>query len=367
MASLNIAYLEPFYGGSHKVFVDGLVEQSAHQIQLHTLPHRFWKWRTRGASLAFVKAIPDPSVFDLVVASDLVNLAELQGLWPQKTNTVLYMHENQLTYPLQNHVERDANYVMTDLLSAHSATQIAFNSHSHMNAFFEAVQQFSKRTPDCTPGWIVPALKKKSRVLYPGIYLGNTAVLRQTEGPGDHGSPPVLLWNHRWEYDKVPQDFFHLLQRLQAEDFSFRLILLGDRAAAPPPALVEIKRRFSDQVLFCGYAKTKAEYVSWLQRGDIVISTAIQENFGISCIEAMNQGCFPLFPQRLSYPEIVPPNLHGQCLYTTLDALVDKIKKWQPPSTETQRQLHQWTLQFHWDARIDCYDRFFTAAATYAL
>ncbi|TFG42538.1 MAG: hypothetical protein E4H43_03000 [Bacteroidia bacterium] len=44
-------------------------------------------------------------------------------------------------------------------------------------------------------------------------------------------------------------------------------------------------------------------------------SAAIQENFGISVIEAMLMGCVPLLPDRLSYPEILPEEFHEHFLY----------------------------------------------------
>ncbi len=46
-----------------------------------------------------------------------------------------------------------------------------------------------------------------------------------------------------------------------------------------------------------------AEYFEWLRKGDVAVSTAIQENFGISAVEAMRMGCAPLLPNRLAYPE----------------------------------------------------------------
>ena len=44
-STLDVLFLEPFYGGSHREFADGLVQHSRHQIVLHTLPARFRRSR----------------------------------------------------------------------------------------------------------------------------------------------------------------------------------------------------------------------------------------------------------------------------------------------------------------------------------
>jgi hypothetical protein len=41
---LRFLFLEPFFGGSHKDFAQGLVSHSRHKIDSVTLPARFWKW-----------------------------------------------------------------------------------------------------------------------------------------------------------------------------------------------------------------------------------------------------------------------------------------------------------------------------------
>jgi len=42
-----------------------------------------------------------------------------------------------------------------------------------------------------------------------------------------------------------------------------------------------------------------------LQQADVIVSTANHEFFGISVVEAIAAGAFPLVPNRLSYPEII--------------------------------------------------------------
>ena len=73
-------------------------------------------------------------------------------------------------------------------------------------------------------------------------------------------------------------------------------------------------RRCADHIVFDGFPQ-RPEYLRQLARGSVVISTAMQENFGIAVMEAIHAGCMPLLPRRLVYPELIPPEHHDRCLY----------------------------------------------------
>lgn len=78
--ALRVLFLEPFYGGSHRAFADGLVAHSSHRIELHTLPARFWKWRMRGAALHFARRVARPERYAVLLVSDLMSAADLKAL-----------------------------------------------------------------------------------------------------------------------------------------------------------------------------------------------------------------------------------------------------------------------------------------------
>ena len=82
--------------------------------------------------------------------------------------------------------------------------------------------------------------------------------------------------------------------------------------------------RLADAIEHWGYVASRAEYLRLLAASDLVISTADHEFFGISVLEAIAAGAFPLLPNRLSYPELIPPELHSACLYNDEDDLFAK-------------------------------------------
>ena len=94
-----------------------------------------------------------------------------------------------------------------------------------------------------------------------------------------------------------------------------------------------------------------------------MVSTAIQEFFGISVIEAMYCGCVPILPRRLSYPDVLPPAFHATCLYDTPEELVDKLQTAIEylPTLRAQR-FHSVAAQFDWSQMAPRYDAFFERA-----
>ncbi len=321
---MRFLFLESFYGGSHRAFADGLVSRSGHRIELVTLPARFWKWRMRGAALHFLKKVSDVEDYDGLIVTDLMSLADLKALaGPGLPPVLVYFHENQLTYPLAPGEAMDFQFGFTDITTALAADRVLFNSHFHFDAFFDQLPGFLKMMPEYRPMWCVERIREKTAVLYPGCRL--PAAGKAGSRPDD--APPLVIWNHRWEFDKNPEEFFEALSVLEEKGIDFRLALLGENFQAVPKAFLSAQERFAERIVCCGYEPDRARYFDWLQKGDVVVSTAFQENFGISVVEAVRCGCLPLLPNRLAYPEILPGPAHADCLYEGPGDLAEKLAR----------------------------------------
>ncbi len=360
---MKFLFLEPFFGGSHKDFAQGLVAHSTHRIDLVTLPARFWKWRMRGAALYFIKQAPDLSGYDGLITTDLMSLSDFIALNKTKCPPALvYFHENQLTYPIAPGERIDYQFGFTDITTALAADRILFNSHTHFDAFFAGLPGFIHKMPEFKPLWVKDEIKAKSSVLYPGCDF--------TKDPIDLDppalSPPLIIWNHRWEFDKNPELFFSALDRIDKTGVDFQLALLGENYQVEPKAFIKAKTRFKDKIVHYGYVESKREYIKWLKKGTAVISTARQENFGISMVEAVRFGCLPLLPNRLSYPEILPKEFHSQFLYHSQDDLVEKLSR--ILSYPDRYRIHRTVLsdmmaRHAWENRIQEYDHVLTCLA----
>jgi len=354
---MRFLFLEPYYGGSHREFADGWRARSRHGIELVTLPDRFWKWRLRGAAIHLAHKVARPESYDGLIASSMLSLAELRGLWRDRCPpALLYFHENQMTYPVPEGEARDVQFAFTNLSSALAAERVLFNSDYHRRTFFEGVAAMLKMMPDCRPRWVYASLEARSAVLHPGCRFPAEAASPRVRAAG---KPPLVIWNHRWEFDKDPDAFFGALYRLLGGGIEFRVALLGENFQFVPKPFLEARERLGSRVVQYGYVRDRGEYLDWLRRGDIVVSTAIQENFGIAVAEAIRMGCYPLLPRRLSYPELIPASFHERCLYRDADDLATRLAALvREPALldEPGRELSEAMGRFSWDRQIESYD-----------
>ena len=83
---LRILALEPYYGGSHKAFLDGWIANSRHDWTLLSLPATKWKWRMRHSAITMAGQVADAvgrgQGWDLLFCSDMLGLAEFVGMAP---------------------------------------------------------------------------------------------------------------------------------------------------------------------------------------------------------------------------------------------------------------------------------------------
>ena len=365
---MKVLALEPWYGGSHRNFVDGLIKNSCHEYELVTMAARFWKWRLQGGAQTLARKCSQlaESGFtpDVILASSMVNIPAFLALsrkYIGNVPVVYYLHENQLTYPLSKEEKRDLSYAYINYLSCLAADQVVFNSEFHYNEFIRALPGLLRVFPDYTHLHTVSEIRAKSRVMHLGMNL--QAHARYSNTQGSERDSPIVLWNQRWEYDKNPEAFFRLMNRLDDAGCRFRLILAGKRFEEQPSEFDTAFERYADRILHYGYAEDFEEYSRLLHRADIVVSTAIHEFFGIAMLEAIYCGCHPLLPNRLSYPELIPeklhkPLLHAPILYDDDESLFTILKAM---LLGEERPLPHGTLRgivehLDWSVHVEQYD-----------
>jgi len=329
--------LSPYHTGSHRAWATNYQRHSRHRVQLITMAGRFWKWRMQGGAIELAaqtrQMLHAHGPPDAIIATDMVNLPAWLGLvrqqLPSTVPILYYMHENQLTYPTRAGEKPDLTYGMINWLSQLAADHVAFNSSYHVDAWFAALPGLLKHFPDYNHLAAIETVRAKSSVLPVGIDCSRiqergTSSLAETTLPT---TPPLIIWNQRWEYDKNPHAFFACLYALKAQQIPFRLAIAGENFRRAPREFTEARKRLAAEIIHWGYVKTYGDYVALLQQADLVLSSAIHEFFGISILEAIAAGTFPLLPNRLSYPELIPPELHPACLYNSEEELLTLSKQ----------------------------------------
>lgn len=359
---MRVLVLEPFFGGSHKQFWEGFQRTSRHEVRRLTLPAFHWKWRMRGGALSLARQLEDdPVPADLLFCSDYLAVADFLCLAPERYRRLpfaVYMHENQLTYPVAEGEKLDYHFGLTNLVSCLAADRAFFNSAYHHQAFFEELPRFLKHFPDCLPHFAIPRIAEKSVVLPLGCDLGSLDPQRE-EGRrwAERAGGPVVLWNHRWEFDKNPEEFFWALFRLKEEGLRFRVIVAGQRSSRWPRVFDEARVRLRDELLSFGPLPSRAAYARALWASDIVVSTSEHEFFGVAVVEALYCGAYPLLPRRLSYPELIPEPLHGRHLYIHRANLLTKLRMLLAHGPiEPDPLLRETAGRHDWSRSIEAYD-----------
>ncbi len=358
---MNILVLEPYYGGSHRAFLAGLTRNLPYTFDLLTLPAHSWKWRMRLAAPHFAAVLAeDPryagKTFDRILCSSLVDVAALRGLLPPSLRTIpllTYFHENQFAYPVQVPDARDVHFGLTNLTTALASDRLAFNSHYNLDSFLAGCEELLAKMPDMSLVGYEEAIRAKATILHPGLDFSEIDSCPKERQPG---RPPVLVWNHRWEHDKNPELFFNTLYGLAEQRVPFGLIVLGESFKSQPPVFAQAAQRLAQHIVHFGYAEDRQEYCRLLCQGDVVVSTANHEFYGIAVLEAVRAGCRPLVPDRLSYRELFAPAFR----YEDGD-FAGKLQAAMAAGRLAEDEAHSLTNLFSWQGLTGGYQRWFDA------
>lgn len=343
--SACIWLLSAYRSASHAAWADWLVDNFK-QVRWHRLelPGRHFRWRIRGNPLSWLDQLPAETP-TLILATSMVDLATLKGLHPRLAHvpTIYYFHENQFAYPLSKQQHDSVDPQMVQLYGALATDQLLFNSAFNRDSFFNGITELLQKLPDQLPQNLLPRLQNKSTIL--PVPVGDFS------HSNTHRNPQLILWNHRWEYDKNPQLFADALLQLKQKNQPFQLALLGERPGKKPAALLQIEQQLASHIVFNGQA-TRDDYQHYLQQAAIVVSTAIHEFQGLAVLEAVSAGAVPLVPDDLCYREQYPamfryPAQNSQAL---ADRLLQMLQ--QPPAAPDVTAWQEKNLTAQWARQL---------------
>lgn len=285
----------------------------------------------------------------------MVDLSTLKGLHPRIAGVpaIYYFHENQFAYPQGKNQLKALEPKMVQVYGALAADRVLFNSEYNRDSFLAGLGRLLDRMPDHVPARVVDRIAEKSSVLPVPI---------RPITPAENRDRGLIVWNHRWEYDKNPELFVEAVIALAGRGVDFRLALLGWRHEKTPPALTRLRDVLPDRIVADARLPTD-EYRALLSRAGIVVSTSNHEFQGISMLEAASASCIPLAPDALVYPEIYPAAYRYPA--GDREALVSRLVGWLSGNTPGPVNVERWSgmrLESAWrEALLDENMRFHEA------
>ena len=356
---MKITIIEPYFTGSHKNWILSIQKHTRHDINVLSLPGRWWKWRMQAGAIELAKSFQNQGTLpDLILTTDMLDLPTFLAITRKQSHSIpvaLYFHENQITYPWSD-TDRDIQagkfrtYGMINIKSAITADICLFNSEYHLESFLAALEPFLNHFPDYKLKDFIPKIRDKSKVLHLGLELSKVK--------SEKSKTPVILWNHRWEYDKNPKDFFAALDYVDKLGLDFNLSLLGENFSQSPVEFELAKKKYGDKVLHYGFLKSIKEYEEAVSQAHILPVTSNQDFFGISTAEAVFAGLHPLLPKRLAFPEIYKVDKNPEIFYDNQNQLQEKLAFLLQNPDALQEYSHL-ISPFDWQKKIIEYDNLF--------
>ncbi len=370
---MKILLIEPFFTGSHKKWAEDFKRFSRHEVEIVSLPGYHWKWRMHGAAVTLANILnsrlqlPTP---DLILATDFLDLSLFLSLtrkWSAQISTAVYFHENQLTYPWSPtdadvKLKRDNHYAFINYTSALTANRVFFNSNYHYNSFLAELPSFLRAFPDYQNVETMEAISAKCTTLPLALDLKKL----QDHKPDnvEKTKRAMVLWNHRWEYDKNPDAFFKALFEIHERGIDFNLCVLGESFAKYPPIFDEAKAVLADKIIHWGFAQSFEEYCQWLWKADVLPVTSVQDFFGGSVIEAMYCNTVPFLPKRLAYLEHIPSRFHSTFYYDDIDFVNKLQRRIMDVKYLRVMDTRQYASKYDWQSMIDMYDEYMIEVMT---
>jgi len=355
---MKILFVDSWYSGSHKQWIDGIQKYSKHEIEILGLKGVHWKWRMHGGAISIAEKIKKLDPPDLIICSDMMDVALFKSLLPDKFSKIplgTYFHENQFAYPISPDDKNKETYQFgfINYSTALVSDFILYNSEYNKDSFILGIEKMLKAMPDYKEAFLIESIIEKSQIMPLGCDLKNVFI-------GDNKKDwdnPLVLWNHRWDHDKNPELFFKTLIRLAEESVTFKLAVLGKPKQGLSYIFHEARSVLGERIIQWGEAP-REEYLELIKKATHIPITSNQDFFGISAIEGMVAGAKPLLPNRLAFPEHLSPEFSDllwndeQEYYLKLKASLSLVE---PFSNNLAKEL----LRYDWESMIPKYDSFF--------
>lgn len=341
--SLKILYFEPEYHGYRRVLLDGLRRYSSHRIvplhpgtegpdNLHLSLLTYLEKSSLKPLLSETGEGRDLPVDGIIITDvdSLIDFCTMGRKWIHSVFSAI-LFQDQGFHSAWSGKRKDQYEAVRFIFGLLAANRLFFLSHRQRSDCVSLIDETLDNLPSTIDKEMILAnVEKKSQLLQPGLALRE---LDQWSHKIKYHCPTVL-WNHRWEKDKNPEEFFDVIGRLAAENINFGLVLCGNTDCTEDAAEKEqmqtlfekAREDLGHRVFYFGHCPSRSEYANLLWASDIVVSTARKHYFPASIIEAVYCNCHPVLSDIEEYRELIPSSFHDQYLYSHPDRLYETLK-----------------------------------------
>ena len=134
----------------------------------------------------------------------------------------------------------------------------------------------------------------------------------------------LIVFPFRFHYEKGAYQWLQMIESISLRRPQLQFLILGGNSQPDRPFIEEkykdIKAKIGDRLQW-KKGLSKQDYYNELARAKVVVSFALQENFGYGILEAVTLGAHPVLPNRCSYPEIYP----NEYIYNTEEECYQKV------------------------------------------
>ena len=328
---LEVYLIEPYFGGSHKFFIKQLCDafsDLADSLKIISLPPRHWKFRLQLSHVTLAELVnkelayrdPQPNKV-LFICNSLMDIAAFRAMLarPYKNSLLwCYFHENQMSYPLQQEspsfnqekINQQHIFPAFHLNQILTADKVFFNSYFNKEDTFQKLNTFISTRPEKVMKTSLSKIFKEAEVIPVGLEPCPLKTI-----PMWKDRPKRILWNHRWEYDKNPEEFFRLVSPILERNSTYELSLIGENNRDDEGYFREFKNQYSGQITAFGYIEQRNSYWQELVQCRVLPVTSNHDFLGLSILEATSVGVIPMLPKRMVYPELIPDTLKSKLLY----------------------------------------------------
>jgi len=305
---LDILALEPFFSSDRRNMLETLIRCSRHRWTLLKLPGRRLERRLVAAAHWFAEQLSRHAVgrFDLLFSSEALNLADLYRLQPQlaRKPAVVYFHDNQLPDPAETKAAAVTDFA--NLNTAAAATEIWFNSKYHVRAFLAGVSALVQANEELAAQNPIPALTAKIHYMPPPVEMGVPEAIEPIV-------QSLFIETRGTNFDLLNA----ALETLRQQGDNIELLVVGpDR---------ELSGEFRRQLI------PEADFVAQfraLQQATAFVSARIAVPFDEHAVRALRLGRRTALPRAGAYPELLPKEMRGFCLYdVNSESLANRLQE----------------------------------------